>query len=58
MFQVLLGFWVSGSDRVYDLSRPTYLILFWVGFMALLRGVSLVTLAFGIRRGGKALGVT
>jgi|SRR5262245_66165766 len=34
---VLLAFWVSGSDRVYALAQRTYLILFWVGFLALFR---------------------
>ena len=35
---VLLAFWVSGSDRVFALAQRTYLILFWVGFLALFRG--------------------
>jgi hypothetical protein len=34
---ILLAFWVSGSDRVYALAQRTYLILFWVGFLALFR---------------------
>jgi uncharacterized membrane protein HdeD (DUF308 family) len=46
---ILLAFWVSGSDRVYALARRTYLILFWVGFMALLRGIAQIMFAFGIR---------
>ena len=37
---VLLAFWVSGSDRVYALAQRSYLILFWVGFLALFRGFS------------------
>src|SRR5215475_2951677 len=45
---VLLAFWVSGSDRVYTLGRRTYLILFWVGFMALFRGFSQIFLAFTV----------
>jgi uncharacterized membrane protein HdeD (DUF308 family) len=49
---VLLAFWVSGSDRVYTLGRRTYLILFWVGFMALFRGFSQIFLAFTVRRAG------
>jgi hypothetical protein len=53
---ILLAFWVSGSDRVYALAQRTYLILFWVGFMALFRGISMVTLAFGIRFAGKEAG--
>jgi len=50
---ILLSFWVSGSDRVYALAQRTYLILFWIGFMAVFRGISLVTLGFGIRYLGK-----
>jgi uncharacterized membrane protein HdeD (DUF308 family) len=37
---VLLAFWVSESDRMFALARRTYLILFWVGFLALFRGFS------------------
>jgi uncharacterized membrane protein HdeD (DUF308 family) len=50
---ILLSFWVSGSDRVYALSQRTYLILFWVGFMALFKGINQVMMAFGIRHAGK-----
>jgi uncharacterized membrane protein HdeD (DUF308 family) len=52
---ILLSIWVSGSDRVYALAKRTYLILFWVGFMALFRGVTQIMYAFGIRRVGRAL---
>jgi uncharacterized membrane protein HdeD (DUF308 family) len=50
---VLLAFWVSGSDRVYALGRRAYLILFWVGFMALFRGFSQILLAFTVRHAGR-----
>jgi uncharacterized membrane protein HdeD (DUF308 family) len=50
---VLLAFWVSGSDRVYALRQRAYLILFWVGFLALFRGIMQIMLAFGIRRAGQ-----
>jgi uncharacterized membrane protein HdeD (DUF308 family) len=50
---ILLAFWVSGSDRVYALRQRAYLILFWVGFLALFRGISQIMLAFGIRHAGK-----
>ena len=50
---LLLAFWVSGSDRVYALAQRTYLILFWVGFMALFKGITQVVMAFGIRHAGK-----
>jgi uncharacterized membrane protein HdeD (DUF308 family) len=50
---LLLAFWVSGSDRVYNLAQRTYLILFWVGFMALFRGITQIVMAFGIRHAGK-----
>src|SRR4029453_9465212 len=50
---VLLAFWVSGSDRVYALAQRTYLILFWVGFLALFRGFSQIFLAFTVRHEGQ-----
>jgi uncharacterized membrane protein HdeD (DUF308 family) len=52
---ILLAFWVSGSDRVYALRQRAYLILFWVGFMALFKGITQIMLAFGIRRAGQNL---
>ena len=50
---VLLAFWVSGSDRVYALAQRTYLILFWVGFLALFRGFSQIFMAFAVRHEGQ-----
>jgi uncharacterized membrane protein HdeD (DUF308 family) len=50
---ILLAFWVSGSDRVYALAQRTYLILFWVGFLALFRGFSQLMLAFSVRHAGQ-----
>jgi uncharacterized membrane protein HdeD (DUF308 family) len=50
---LLLAFWVSGSDRVYALAQRTYLILFWVGFFALFKGITQIVNAFGIRHVGK-----
>jgi uncharacterized membrane protein HdeD (DUF308 family) len=50
---VLLAFWVSGSDRVYALAQRTYLILFWVGFFALFRGITQIILAFTVRHAGE-----
>jgi uncharacterized membrane protein HdeD (DUF308 family) len=50
---ILLAFWVSGSDRVYALAQSTYLILFWVGFFALFKGIMQIVLAFGVRHAGK-----
>ena len=52
---LLLAFWVSGSDRVYALAQRSYLILFWVGFMALIRGFTQIMLAFSVRRAGREL---
>jgi uncharacterized membrane protein HdeD (DUF308 family) len=52
---ILLAFWVSSSDRVFNLANRTFLILFWVGFMALIRGFSQIMLAFTIRRAGHEL---
>jgi uncharacterized membrane protein HdeD (DUF308 family) len=50
---ILLAFWVSGSDRVYALAQRTYLILFWVGFLALFRGIEQIILAFAVHRAGR-----
>ena len=50
---LLLAFWVSGSDRVYALAQRSYLILFWVGFFALFKGITQIVNAFGIRHAGK-----
>jgi len=50
---VLLAFWVSGSDRVYALAQRTYLILFWVGFLALFRGFEQLMLAFAVHHAGR-----
>jgi uncharacterized membrane protein HdeD (DUF308 family) len=47
---LLLAIWVSSSDREFNLGRRAALILFWVGFMALFRGISHIGLAFGVRR--------
>ena len=52
---VLLAFWVSASDRVFQLQARTYLILFWVGLMALIRGVTSIVLAFMIRHAGRSV---
>jgi len=50
---LLLAFWVSGSDRVYALQQRTFLILFWVGFFALFKGISQIMLAFTVHHAGK-----
>src|SRR5512132_1879580 len=50
---ILLAFWVSGSDRVFALAQRTYLILFWVGFLALFRGFSQIFLAFTVHHAGQ-----
>ena len=52
---LLLAFWISGSDRVYALAQRAYLILFFVGFLALFRGITQIMLAFGIRHAGQQL---
>jgi uncharacterized membrane protein HdeD (DUF308 family) len=46
----LLAIWVSSSDRMF--AGRIALILLWVGFMAIFRGVSDITLAFALRRAG------
>jgi uncharacterized membrane protein HdeD (DUF308 family) len=52
---ILLAFWVSSSDRVFNLANRAFLILFWVGFMALIRGFTQIMLAFSVRRAGRDL---
>jgi uncharacterized membrane protein HdeD (DUF308 family) len=52
---IMLAFWVSGADRVYALRQRAYLILFFVGFMALFKGIAQIMLAFGIRHAGRQL---
>ena len=52
---VLLAFWVSASDRVFQLQARTYLILFWVGLWALIRGITAIVLAFTIRHAGRSV---
>jgi uncharacterized membrane protein HdeD (DUF308 family) len=49
---LLLAFWASSSDPQTTIARRTYLILFWVGFMALLRGFTQIMLAFTLRHLG------
>jgi hypothetical protein len=49
---ILLAIWVSGSDRVYSLAQRTYLILFWVGFFAIFKGIGDIVAAFQIRHAG------
>jgi uncharacterized membrane protein HdeD (DUF308 family) len=55
---ILLAFWVSGSDRVFQLQSRTYLILFWVGLMALIRGITSIVLAFTVRQAGRSVAAT
>ena len=42
-----------GSDRVYVQVQRSDLILFWMGFVALFRGVTQIMLAFSIRHAGE-----
>src|SRR5690348_963155 len=52
---ILLGLWVSGSDRIFNLHARAFLVLFWVGLMALIRGVTAIVLAFTLRHAGRNL---
>jgi uncharacterized membrane protein HdeD (DUF308 family) len=52
---VLLAFWVSTSDRLFQLQSRTFFILLWVGLMALIRGVTSIVLAFMIRHAGRSV---
>jgi uncharacterized membrane protein HdeD (DUF308 family) len=49
---LLLAAWVSVSDPHASIARRTYLILFWVGFMALLRGFTQIMVGFSLRHLG------
>ncbi|MCW2507268.1 MAG: hypothetical protein JWP68_416 [Modestobacter sp.] len=49
---LLLAAWVSVSDPQASIARRTYLILFWVGFMALLRGFTQIMMGFSLRHLG------
>jgi len=51
ILEVLLAIWVS---QQYFPARAA-LILIWVGFMAIFKGISHVALAFAVRRAGKEL---
>lgn len=51
IFELLLGFWAS---QQYVPARAALLIL-WVGFFALFRGITEIVLAFGMRGTGKRL---
>jgi uncharacterized membrane protein HdeD (DUF308 family) len=51
---ILLGLWVSGSDRIFNLHARAFLVLFWVGLMALIRGITAIVLAFAIRHADRA----
>jgi uncharacterized membrane protein HdeD (DUF308 family) len=60
---LLLAAWVSASDPQATVARRTYLILIWVGFMALLRGFTEIMMGFSLRHLGteavsRAPGVT
>ena len=46
---LLLAAWVSTSDPQSLIARRTYLILFWVGFLALVRGFNQIMLGFSLR---------
>ena len=50
---LLLAFWVSSSDRVFNLAARASLILFWVAFMAFVRGFSSIMLAFTLKHSGE-----
>jgi uncharacterized membrane protein HdeD (DUF308 family) len=49
---LLLAAWVSVSDPQANVARRTFLILFWVGFMALLRGFTQIMMGFSLRHLG------
>jgi uncharacterized membrane protein HdeD (DUF308 family) len=50
---LLLGLWVSVSDRVWDLAARAAFLLVFVGFYAIFRGINDLVLAFELRRVGR-----
>ncbi|MCU1612995.1 MAG: hypothetical protein JWO98_535 [Frankiales bacterium] len=50
---VLLGLWVSTSDRVWTLAARVVFIVLFVGFMAIFRGISDIVLSFQLRQVGQ-----
>jgi uncharacterized membrane protein HdeD (DUF308 family) len=53
ILMLLLGIWVS--QRYYPASAA--LILIWVGFMAMFRGIGQFVMAFGVRKEERAMRV-
>jgi uncharacterized membrane protein HdeD (DUF308 family) len=51
ILELLLGFWAS---QQYYPARAA-LILVWVGFFALFRGIGQIVLAFGVRKEARAM---
>jgi uncharacterized membrane protein HdeD (DUF308 family) len=51
ILMLLLGIWVS--QRYYPASAA--LILVWVGFMAMFRGIGQIVMAFGVRKEDRAM---
>ena len=51
---LLLGLWVSVSDRVWDLAARAVFVLLFVGFYAIFRGINDLVLAFELRRLGRS----
>lgn len=51
IFEIMLAFWAS--QRYYPARAA--LILIWVGFMALFRGITEIVLAFQLRKAGKEI---
>lgn len=50
---LLLAFWVSGADRLWEMGERAYVILFFAGFMCLFRGLSEIVIAFALRKVSK-----
>ena len=46
---------LSDINRFTHGSRRAYLILFWVGFFALFKGIEQIMLSFGVRHAGKEI---
>lgn len=48
----LLGLWVSTSNGVWNVGTRAAFVLLWVGFLAIVRGVSDIALALSLREFG------
>jgi uncharacterized membrane protein HdeD (DUF308 family) len=59
ILEILLAFWVSVPDSLLVSSnRRAALLILWVGFMALFRGIGQIAMSFALHRAGKEMAAT